>query len=146
MITQEGELPGSDSKEDTSNWVARVGRKKAAGEEEATHKGEHTEEQNTQPATGSRKQNAKRRQLKRREHNTQGGTKHRRRNTHRRRTLDLAKRGELKSREYTSSAVLSIFMFEHCSIPIAKENTRSGKKAAAEEEERHDWVQQISCR
>ena len=36
MNTQEGELPGSDSKEDTSNWVARVGRKKAAGEEEAT--------------------------------------------------------------------------------------------------------------
>ena len=77
---KEGELLGSDSNEDTSNWVARVGRKKAAGEEEATHKGEHTEEQNTQPATGSRKQNAKRRQLKRREHNTQGGTQHRRRN------------------------------------------------------------------
>ena len=56
---KEGELPGSDSKEDTSNWVARVGRKKAAGEEEGT---QHTRRNTTQKEEHDE------------EHNTEGGT------------------------------------------------------------------------
>ena len=88
---KEGELPGSDSNEDTSNWVARVGRKKAAGEEEAT---QHTRKNKTQ----TEKHNE--------EHNTQGGH------------LILGKKAAAEEEgiqciQYTSSAVLSIFMFEH---------------------------------
>ena len=89
MNTQEGELPGSDSKEDTSNWVARVGRKKAAGEEEATqhntqggtHRGTKHTTSNWVAQAGRKKpageeegtQHTRRNKTQKEEYNTEGG-------------------------------------------------------------------------
>ena len=75
---KEGELLGSDSKEDTSNWVARVGRKKAAGEEEGT---QHNTQGGTHRGTKHTTSNWVAQAGRKKAAGEEEGTQHTRRNT-----------------------------------------------------------------